>query len=170
MTSEVAGVAGGRGLTGTISIHLDAEVPASRRDLFAYLSDLRNNPSWNWTVREVTLIGSGVPREGTRYHQERTTPDGGQGMLEMTALRLDEHLEVRGDIEEGQITYRHDLNCHVTACDSTADDCASRPGSAADATGSLHGAARGRDLGEPGDPEIQFPRFSFCAPTDPRLR
>lgn len=117
MTSEVAGVAGGRGLTRTISIHFDVEVPASRRDLFAYLSDLRNNPSWNWAVREVTPIGSGVPREGTRYRQERTTPDGGQGMLEITALGLDEHLEVRGDIEEGQITYRHDLKAmsrHVT--------------------------------------------------------
>lgn len=91
-----------------IRIERGIEIPASREDVFAYLSDLENNPRWNWAVTAMTPL-DGPPRRGTRYVQHRAWPRPGHEMLEITSYEPPRLLAVRGELDEGRVSYHYEL-------------------------------------------------------------
>ncbi|HUG31491.1 MAG TPA: SRPBCC family protein [Acidimicrobiia bacterium] len=84
-------------------------VAASRQALFTYLANLENNPEWNWAVKSVTSLRVADPAQGVRYSQERVSGGDETDLLEITRYEPDEHLEIKGVINEGHVTYRHHL-------------------------------------------------------------
>lgn len=92
-----------------IRIDLAIEIPASQGRVFSYLSDLENNPHWNWAVTATTPLHAGPPRRGSRFLQQRTVPRPGGDVLEITGYRPDTLLEVSSRIDEGEIRYRYQL-------------------------------------------------------------
>ncbi|MEX0865031.1 MAG: SRPBCC family protein [Acidimicrobiia bacterium] len=87
---------------------LAIEIPASPEDVFLYLSDLENNPSWNWAVSSTTSL-DGTPRQGARFIQRRVWPRPGSYRLEISIYQPHCLLEVRGNLEEGDVRYRYEL-------------------------------------------------------------
>ena len=92
-----------------IRIDLVIEIPASQGRVFSYLSDLENNPHWNWAVAATTPLHAGPPRQGSRFLQQRTVPRPGGDVLEITGYRPDTLLEVSSRLEEGEVRYRYEL-------------------------------------------------------------
>jgi uncharacterized membrane protein len=93
---------------GEIVARVSAVVPTDIETVFDYLSDLENNPEWNWAVVSTTSMskGSGV---GSRYLQRKAWPRKGKTVLEVTAHSRPTLLEVEGRLEDGPVTYRYDL-------------------------------------------------------------
>lgn len=91
-----------------IRIERGIEIPASRDDVWAYLSDLANNPRWNWAVTATTPL-DGPPRRGTRYVQHRAWPRPGREMLEVTSYEPPRLLAVHGELDEGRVSYHYEL-------------------------------------------------------------
>lgn len=92
----------------SIRVDLAIEIPASPEDVFSYLSDLENNPSWNWAVSSTTPL-DGPPRQGARFVQRRIWPRPGSDRLEIITYRPPRLLEVRGNLEDGDVRYRYEL-------------------------------------------------------------
>ena len=92
----------------SIRVDLAIEIPASPEDAFSYLSDLENNPSWNWAVSSTTPL-DGTPRQGARFIQRRIWPRPGSDRLEISIYQPPRLLEVRGNLEEGDVRYRYEL-------------------------------------------------------------
>lgn len=91
-----------------IRIQVGVEIPAPLETVFAYLSDLENNPHWNWAVTATTTLDHRRGR-GARYLQEYSWPQD-HNILELTAyhpLRLLE-FAVR-ERQEGPVSYRYEL-------------------------------------------------------------
>lgn len=91
-----------------IRIELAIEIPESRDEVFAYLSNLENNPRWNWAVVATTPL-DGPLRRGTRYLQHRAWPRPGSEVLEVTTYDPPHLLAVRGELDEGKVCYRYEL-------------------------------------------------------------
>lgn len=91
-----------------IRIERAIEIPESRDEVFAYLSNLENNPRWNWAVMATTPL-DGPPRRGTKYIQHRAWPRPGSDVLEVTTFEPPRLLAVRGELEEGEVSYHYEL-------------------------------------------------------------
>jgi uncharacterized protein YndB with AHSA1/START domain len=103
--------------TNTVSI----ERPV--HEVFAYVSDLRNVPAWNYAIAETTKVTDGPVRVGTTYRQLRTVPSRSEETLEVTALEPDRRFAVRGDLGPftGTLTYELEEIDGTTRLTNTAD-------------------------------------------------
>lgn len=94
---------------GRMSFDLALEIPAPAEAVFAYLSDLENNPHWNWAVAATTALDDRLGG-GSRYLQERVWPRPRGDILEITAYEPPRLLEVvAGESDDGPVRYRYRL-------------------------------------------------------------
>ena len=68
------------------------------QDVFVYLADFENIPSWNYAIVETKKTSPGPVGVGTTYRQIRSIPDRREEGFEVTAFEPTSRLEVHGDI------------------------------------------------------------------------
>lgn len=76
-------------------------------DVFVFVSDLENVPTWNYAIVETRKVSDGPVRVGTTYRQVRSLPTSSEETLEVTQLVPDRRLVVHGGLGpfEGTLTY-----------------------------------------------------------------
>jgi len=67
-------------------------------DVFAFLADFENVPTWNYAIVETKKTSPGPMGVGTTYRQIRSIPDRSEEGLEVTAFEPTSRLEVHGNI------------------------------------------------------------------------
>ena len=67
-------------------------------DVFAFLADFENIPTWNYAILETTKTSPGPVGVGTTYRQLRSIPDRSEEGFEVTVFEPTTRLEVHGDI------------------------------------------------------------------------
>jgi hypothetical protein len=67
-------------------------------DVFAFLADFENVPTWNYAIVETKKTSPGPVGMGTTYRQLRSIPDGSEEGFEVTAFEPSSRLEVHGNI------------------------------------------------------------------------
>lgn len=77
----------------TVRFEVAIDVPVPPTVVFDYISDLENNPDWNWAVKSTTLKNA-RPGLGAEYLQERAWPHPSHEELRITALEHPSVLEV----------------------------------------------------------------------------
>jgi uncharacterized protein YndB with AHSA1/START domain len=77
-------------------------------DVFAFLADFENIPTWNYAIVETRKTSPGPVGVGTTYRQIRSIPDRSEEGFTVTAFEPTSHLEVHGDIGHfiATISYR----------------------------------------------------------------
>ena len=76
----------------TLTIH------RSVGDVFAFLADFENIPTWNYAIVETTKTSPGPVGIGTTYRQLRSVPDRKEEDFEVTAFEPTSRLAIHGDI------------------------------------------------------------------------
>jgi membrane protease YdiL (CAAX protease family) len=76
-------------------------------DVFAYLADLRNIPSWNYAIASTTPLRPAPVRVGAEYEQVRTIPHHQVERLVVSGLEPPHRLEITGRIGpfDGRLLY-----------------------------------------------------------------
>lgn len=67
-------------------------------DVFAFLADFENVPSWNHAIESTTKTSAGPVGVGSTYRQIRSRPRRSEEWLEVTAFEPAAHLGVEGVI------------------------------------------------------------------------
>ena len=67
-------------------------------DVFAFLADFENVPSWNDAIVETKKTSPGPVGVGTTYRQLRSVPSRSEEGFQVTAFEPSSRLEVHGDI------------------------------------------------------------------------
>jgi hypothetical protein len=67
-------------------------------DVFAFLADFENIPTWNYAIVETKKTAPGPVGVGTTYRQLRSTPGRSEEGFEVTVFEPTSRLEVHGDI------------------------------------------------------------------------
>jgi hypothetical protein len=67
-------------------------------DVFAFLADFENIPTWNYAIVETKKISPGPVGVGTTYRQLRSIPTRSEEGFEVTVFEPTSRLEVPGDI------------------------------------------------------------------------
>jgi uncharacterized protein YndB with AHSA1/START domain len=67
-------------------------------DVFAFLADFENIPSWNCAIVETRKTSPGRVGVGTTYRQLRSVPSRSEEGFQVTAFEPSSRLEVHGDI------------------------------------------------------------------------
>jgi hypothetical protein len=67
-------------------------------DVFAFLADFENVPTWNYAIVETKKTSPGPVGVGTTYRQIRSIPDRSEEGFKVTAFEPTSRLEVHGDI------------------------------------------------------------------------
>lgn len=67
-------------------------------DVFAFLADFENIPTWNYAIVQTTKTSPGPVEVGTTYRQIRSIPTRSEEGFEVTAFEPTTRLEVHGDI------------------------------------------------------------------------
>jgi Polyketide cyclase / dehydrase and lipid transport len=67
-------------------------------DVFAFLADFENIPTWNYAIVETKKTSPGPVGVGTSYRQLRSMPDRREEGFEVTVFEPASRLEVHGDI------------------------------------------------------------------------
>ena len=67
-------------------------------DVFAFLADFENVPTWNYAILETRKTSPGPVGVGTTYRQLRSLPDRSEEGFEVTVFEPTTRLEVHGDI------------------------------------------------------------------------
>jgi carbon monoxide dehydrogenase subunit G len=67
-------------------------------DVFAFLADFENVPTWNYAIVETKKTSPGPVAVGTTYRQIRSIPDRSEDRFEVTAFEPTSRLEVHGNI------------------------------------------------------------------------
>ena len=67
-------------------------------DVFAFLADFENIPSWNYAIVETKKTSPGPVGVGTTYRQLRSIPSRSEEGFEVTVFEPTSRLEVHGDI------------------------------------------------------------------------
>jgi uncharacterized protein YndB with AHSA1/START domain len=67
-------------------------------DVFSYLADFENIPTWNYAIIETKKTSPGPVGVGTTYRQVRSIPDRSEEGFKVTAFEPTSRLEVHGDI------------------------------------------------------------------------
>jgi hypothetical protein len=67
-------------------------------DVFAFLADFENVPTWNYAIVETKKTSPGPVGVGTTYRQIRSIPDTSEEGFEVTAFEPTSRLEVHGNI------------------------------------------------------------------------
>lgn len=94
---------------GRVRVYVAVEIPARPEVVFDYLSDLENNPEWNWAVTHTIPLDDRTGM-GARYRQKRAWPRPGREILEVTVHEPPSLLQVVAvDAEAGPVRYRYRL-------------------------------------------------------------
>jgi hypothetical protein len=67
-------------------------------DVFAFLADFANIPTWNYAIVETRKTSPGPVGVGTTYRQTRSIPTRSEEGFEVTVLEPTTRLEIHGDI------------------------------------------------------------------------
>jgi hypothetical protein len=67
-------------------------------DVFAFLADFENVPTWNYAIVETKKTSPGPVGVGTTYQQIRSIPDRSEEGFKVIAFEPTSRLEVHGDI------------------------------------------------------------------------
>jgi hypothetical protein len=67
-------------------------------DVFAFLADFENIPTWNYAIVETRKTSPGPVGVGTTYRQLRSVPDRREEGFEVTVFEPTTRLEIHGDI------------------------------------------------------------------------
>jgi carbon monoxide dehydrogenase subunit G len=67
-------------------------------DVFAFLADFENIPTWNYAILETTKTSPGPVGVGTTYRQLRSIPDRSEEGFEVTVFEPTSRLDVHGEI------------------------------------------------------------------------
>ena len=67
-----------------------------RDEVFAYLSEFENLPTWNYAISRTSRVGTGPVGVGARYLQTRTLPKPAEEAFEVVAFAPPEQLAIRG--------------------------------------------------------------------------
>ena len=67
-------------------------------DVFAFLADFENVPTWNYAIVETKKTSPGPVAVGSTYRQLRSIPDTSEEGFEVTAFEPTSRLEVHGNI------------------------------------------------------------------------
>jgi carbon monoxide dehydrogenase subunit G len=75
---------------------VDVELPIE--DVFAYLADFENVPSWNYAIAETEKTSDGPVGVGTTYRQVRTLPSRSEESFEVTVYEPHRSLGLSGTL------------------------------------------------------------------------
>ena len=75
---------------------VDVECPIE--DVFAYLADFENVPSWSYAIAETEKTSDGPVGVGTTYRQVRTLPSRSEESFEVTVYEPDRSLGLSGTL------------------------------------------------------------------------
>jgi carbon monoxide dehydrogenase subunit G len=78
-------------------------------DVFAFLADFENIPTWNYAILETTNTSPGPVGVGTTYRQLRSIPDRSEEGFEVTVFEPTSRLEIHGDIGPFTATISYQL-------------------------------------------------------------
>jgi carbon monoxide dehydrogenase subunit G len=67
-------------------------------DVFAFLADFENVPSWNYAIVETKKTSPGPVGVGTTYRQLRSIPSRSEEGFQVTVFEPSSRLEVHGDL------------------------------------------------------------------------
>ena len=67
-------------------------------EVFAFLSDFENVPTWNYAIVETHKVSEGPVGVGTIYQQVRSVPSRSKERFEVTAYNPPRQLEIRGQL------------------------------------------------------------------------
>ena len=67
-------------------------------EVFAFLSDFENVPTWNYAIIETHKVSEGPVGVGTIYQQVRSVPSRSKERFEVTAYNPPRQLEIRGQL------------------------------------------------------------------------
>jgi uncharacterized protein YndB with AHSA1/START domain len=70
----------------------------SPKDVFAFLANFENIPTWNYAISETKKTSPGPVGVGTTYRQLRSVPSRSEEGFQVTAFEPSSRLEVHGDI------------------------------------------------------------------------
>jgi uncharacterized protein YndB with AHSA1/START domain len=94
----------------TVTIQKPAE------EVFAFLADFANIPTWNYAIEETHKTSSGPVGVGTRYRQTRSVPSTSTESFEVTIFEPGRRLAIQGQIGPFQAAISYELNA---AADTT---------------------------------------------------
>ena len=81
---------------GTFENTVTIERPAE--DVFAFLADFENVPTWNYAIEETTKTSPGPVGAGTIYRQTRSIPRRSEEVFEVIVFEPVSRLEIQGQI------------------------------------------------------------------------
>jgi hypothetical protein len=73
-------------------------IQRSPKDVFAFLADFENIPTWNYAIVETKKTTPGPVGVGTTYRQLRSIPSRSEEGFQVTAFEPTSRLEIHGDI------------------------------------------------------------------------
>ena len=68
------------------------------QDVFTFLADFENVPTWNHAIVETTKVSPGPVRVGTTYRQTRSAPSRTEEAFEVTVFEPTSRLQVQGGL------------------------------------------------------------------------
>lgn len=83
------------------------EIERPAHDVFQFLANFENVPTWNYAIVETHKTSEGPIGVGTTYGQIRSVPSRSEESFEVTEFEPDSRLAIRGDLGplEGTLTY-----------------------------------------------------------------
>ena len=73
-------------------------------EVFAFLADLRNIPTWNYAIERTVPTSPGPAGAGTTYRQTRTIPRRSEENLQITVFEPPSRLTIHGQLGPFQAT------------------------------------------------------------------
>ena len=70
----------------------------SIEDVFGFLSDFENVPTWNYAISETHKVSQGPVGVGAIYQQVRSVPSRSEERFEVSAYNPPRHLEIQGQL------------------------------------------------------------------------
>lgn len=95
---------------GSINFVNAVDIGVERARVFDYLADIEHTPAWNSAISSAEKITPGPIVVGSRFRLERTLPQPATEVLEVTALRPGEHIEVAGKLGPFEARLSYDLD------------------------------------------------------------
>jgi uncharacterized membrane protein len=94
---------------GSINFVNTVDIGADRARVFDYLADIEHTPTWNSAISSAEKLTPGPIVVGSRFRLERTIPEPATEVLEITALRPGEHIQVAGKLGPFEARLSYDL-------------------------------------------------------------
>ena len=99
------------------------EIARPPRDVFEFVTDLENVPTWNHAIVETRKVSEGPSGVGTTYRQMRSLPSPSEETLRVTEMEPVRLFELKGDLGPftGTMTYEFEPIEGGTRLTNTAD-------------------------------------------------